>query len=522
MFRPAVRHDRVLVNTALQIIAALVGGLVLGLIVVVLPPILAISLIVGVAFLGVALRHPELFVLGLVAATSTAIPLEDVPVIMNIGPGRIFISDLVFLAPFGLILLRATVERDFQLIGTRLDIPLVLFVLLVYIATWLGFSRAMPYHMSISQIFASPPSIISLAIPKIRVIAYYLIFFVATNIIRSEEQLDWLLKGLSTLAVAVGFLVIAQFAAPGLALFQVGRVGSLFTEGSRYGDITRITDFPGEALILIMFCVATANLLHRQPVRVWDWLLWVPLGAALLLTFNRNFWASIGLSALILAHLSDRIGWQRLALFGLTGALLVGIVVAASVGAPESRLAHLTSATGERIVSIVEPDTYTEGASIQFRVIETGYALQQIARTPVFGVGLGGYYRPYDSRLDWEEYDGRGFIHNGHLWLILQAGFAGYLCFVWLSVVFIVRGFRHWRTVKQPRYRIVLLGFVAAYLGIAFGAIVNPVYMQASWAPLLGLMMGINEVILRFNTENDRQIGDTRRLWYVYRVKRKE
>ncbi|MBN1312971.1 MAG: O-antigen ligase family protein [Anaerolineae bacterium] len=522
MSRAFARQDLAISDTVLQIIVAIMCGLALGLLMLIAPPTVALLLIAGGFFLVIALKRPELFILSLIMITSTAVPATVIPVVANIGPGRVFLTDLIFLLPFGLIILRAIVERDFRLIGTPLDVPLLLFVALVFLVTLLGFSRTMPYQMSIRQVFASPPLIISLAIPEIRVIAYYLVFFSVTNLIRTENQLDWLLKGLNGAALVTGMLIIIQAALPGISLLQqVGRVERLLTEGSRYNDITRVVDLPGEALIFMMFSVVLANLLHRQPARIRDWLLLVPLGIAIIFTFNRNFWVSIGMAVFILAYLGDRIGWQRFTVYGLGGALLLGLAIVISLSMPESKLGRLTYATGERVVSLVKPTTYTEGSSIQFRVIETQYALQQIDRRPVFGVGLGGYYRPYDSRLDWEYFDGRGYIHNGHLWLILKSGFAGYLCFLWLSIAFIVRSFRRWRSVRQLKYRSVLLGFVIIYLGVAFAAVVNPIYMQSNWTPLIGLMMGINEVILRFSYADDGE-SDDRKLWYIYSIKQGE
>ncbi|MBN1427336.1 MAG: O-antigen ligase family protein [Anaerolineae bacterium] len=506
----------------LPIVIAVVGGLVLGLVFVAASPIAVFLLIALGFFLGIAYKHPELFIVSLVLATSTAIPFEDIPVIASIGPGRIFVTDLVLLIPFGLMMLRLLAERDYTLLSSPLDLPLMLFVLVALIATWLGFSREMS-QMSISKVFSSPPMIIRLAIPEIRCIAYYLIFFSATNIVRSEKQLSWLLAGLYMGALIAAALIILQVAFPGVELVRVGRVESLLTEGVRYKDVTRVADLPGEGLILIMFSVVLANLLHLRPTRIRDWVLFVPLGMALLFTYNRNFWASLALSAMILAYLGNRAGWQRFTIYGMAGALLVAVVVMISLSMPESKVAQVAQAAGDRFISLVKSDTYTEGNSFQFRIIEADYAIQQLENRPVFGVGLGAYYRPYDNRLDWQYFDGRGYIHNGHFFVMLKSGLLGYLCFVLISIIFVVRGFRHWHVVKEPQFRAVLLGFVTAYLGIAIAAFVNPIYMQANWAPVLGLMWGINEVILRFNNvDNKKKPSTNRNLWYIYNVKQEK
>jgi O-antigen ligase len=119
---------------------------------------------------------------------------------------------------------------------------------------------------------------------------------------------------------------------------------------------------------------------------------------------------------------------------------------------------------------------------------------------PWIGLGMGFTYRPWDRRIDEQplavsDYDFRKHIHNGHLWILLQSGLLGYLSFVWLSVAFLIQGFGHWRRVADAHFRGVMLGFTVIYLGILIAAFVNSTFVQWRWTPVIGMMMGINEVI---------------------------
>ena len=118
---------------------------------------------------------------------------------------------------------------------------------------------------------------------------------------------------------------------------------------------------------------------------------------------------------------------------------------------------------------------------------------------PLTGLGLGAKYRPFDSRIDYreEEWDARGFIHNGHLAVLLSTGLPGYLCLMWLSLAFLVRGFRYWQRIPSSETRGAVLGFTLAYVGVLIGAIVNSMFTYWTWTPVIGIMMGINEVALR-------------------------
>jgi hypothetical protein len=66
---------------------------------------------------------------------------------------------------------------------------------------------------------------------------------------------------------------------------------------------------------------------------------------------------------------------------------------------------------------------------------------------------------------------------------------------LWLSIVFLFRGFKYWRKIANDHYRAVVLGFSLVYLAILIAAIVNSTFMQWRWTPVLGIMFGINEVI---------------------------
>jgi len=127
---------------------------------------------------------------------------------------------------------------------------------------------------------------------------------------------------------------------------------------------------------------------------------------------------------------------------------------------------------------------------------------------------MGAKYRPRDPILDQRSPSGyavdlRGLIHNGHLWILLQSGLLGYLSLMWLSLVFLMRGFRYWRDIASGRMRGVVLGFTLAYLAVLIAAVANSTFVQWRWTPVIGIMMGINEVILMKFKHEDPAAGST-------------
>jgi len=141
---------------------------------------------------------------------------------------------------------------------------------------------------------------------------------------------------------------------------------------------------------------------------------------------------------------------------------------------------------------------------LQYRFIEISYALPQIAAHPILGLGLGAIYRPWDPRIDVNYYqpttwDKRTYIHNGHLWVILKTGILGYLCLLWLMFTFCKRGLQKWTEIPDTYLKGIVLSFTIIFICLFAVALVNPIYPDNFWVPILGIMMGTNEIIYRLN-----------------------
>jgi hypothetical protein len=80
---------------------------------------------------------------------------------------------------------------------------------------------------------------------------------------------------------------------------------------------------------------------------------------------------------------------------------------------------------------------------------------------------------------------------------MLKAGFLGYLCLVWMAIVYVVRVMRHWHYIVEPEFKGLALGFMLVFAGTWASAIAVPIFMQGFWVSVLGITMGISEVIVR-------------------------
>jgi O-antigen ligase len=470
--------------------AAVAGlvGLVLGAACLLISPQWTLLGIIGLIVVVAMLKRAEIGVLGILVYTASFIQEEQWPLV-PIGVGSLHLSDLVLLSLLGIIVLRRLLEPDFKLARTPLDGPLLAFWAIAALATFLGVA-----HGTVET---------TNALRGIRFISYYLTFFVVTNLVRQERQirlLRWgfLLIGTISAAAMAGQAVLGN----AIPLLKGVRVETLTVQGASYAGVTRIV-IPGLSLIIVGFMVVTVTFaLNRfRAGNVLGLLQWGLLTMGLILTFLRSYWAVMGAMLLLFFALTGRSERWRLVIAGIAAGLTGAVIVLAVLTNPESTAARFVSGAFDRLFTLTDAATAQED-SLRWRYMENGYALRQIAAQPVFGLGLRARYRPFDPV--WERYasdedafDSRRHIHNGHLGMLVTTGLAGYLPLMGLSALFIVRGLQRWRSVLDPQLRGMVLAFTLAYLGVVIAAFANSTFMQWYWTPVIGTMMGMNEVIYR-------------------------
>ena len=427
--------------------------------------------------------------MGILIATAS-IGLEDRMPVLSVGV-TLQLPDILLLGSLGCIAVRWLVVPEFRIVRTPLDRPLLIF-----------------YGVTIfSTLVAIVNSSVELydAISRTRVFSYYLTFFVVTNLVRERRQLNLLLNGIFLLATIVAVAMIAQyFLGDSVRLVARSQPGSMESaEGS-----TRIAP-PGLSIVMVSLVTGLCILVLEKvsPRALLRCLQCGLLCMAFLVTFLRSYWAGIIVVMLLLGFLvrgADRrrlIGWGLSALVVMSTAALVMNVL--FINAPDSGLAKLVGASWDRYSTLGRSGTFQgRDDNVEFRKVEYGYVFPAIASSPLIGLGMGTPYRPLDPRLDGRDADGglhdlRRLIHNGHLMVLLQSGLLGYFSLVWLSLAFLVRGFSNWRKIPIGRLKGVMLGFTLVYLALCIAAGGNSTFMQWGWTPVIGIIMGVNEVVLR-------------------------
>ncbi len=469
-------------NLIYYILLLVVGvGLMIGVSTVVFPPLIIITGVITLFILLLFLKRPEITILGLLILSSTVLG-DETNLSISIGVGHIYLTDVLLLPAFVLIAVQWLFNPGFRVVRTPMDTPLAAFIGLALLSTFWAITQS---SLTLRE-----------SLGEVRVILSYLVFFVITNLLRDEKQLGRVAKSIPILATIVAIAMIYQFFVGSALPLLPGRVENLQTRDTTFVGITRVLP-PGQSLILVSGIIISALLVLKgnKKGNILTFAQGGLVGLAVIISFNRSFWVMTVLALIILAYLVRNRELPRLMGMGLTAIFLATLLVFLSTqDSKDTKVDALLEATSNRFFTLFNPRSTQAESSLQFRETENQYAIPQIVSHPLLGVGLGALYRPYNLILDYR--DMRGYIHNGHYYIMMKAGMLAYLCFIWFSVVFLVRSIKYWRSIPNVEMKAYVLSFALAYVGVLIGSVYNPMLVQPFWTPLIGIMFGFNEAVI--------------------------
>lgn len=446
---------------------------------------LLIGLIGGLAFVLLTMRWAELGILCLVGLLSGLIRLSWLP-LLGLGPFSLHISDAMLLMLLSLVFLRATTQPGFALFGSPLMLPLFLFIGAFLLS---AVNAILIYGVNTNVVLRT-----------VRVLVLWIVFIPTLQLVRDEQALRRLSIGL---LVLTGVLLIG-------VLFP-NRLEPLLSVDERvagtgvqtYSGFTRVY-FAGDMVLYSMVPVTVASLATiKKGNQLWR----IGLLGLLLFwafrTFYRQYWLTLSTTCvLLLGFLSSR---ERMRLLKrMAPAIAIGVLLlVVLMAAQPTRVERVVYVVTDRVGSLVR-DPLRREASLRWRVIETRYALLQIGRHPILGLGLANRYRPpmiSESDLtSYSEWTSK-FVENGYLYIALMMGLVGLLPFLWLCAAYLLRVLRHQHEIRDDGLRAIYLGFGAAFLGMVACNVATPTFVIGTRLIFFPLAMAISEVILRLERE---------------------
>lgn len=466
-----------------QYLFCILLGVIVAKFLFVLSPLFVLTIAGGIILLIVSLFKPEIGILAIIIIISSIIFEEALPLI-PIPLGSFHVTDVLLLFLLIVIPFKLFTDRNFRLSPTPLDKPLLLFCLAALIS------------VCIAIIYFKLD--FSIVIRYFRLLTYYLIYFIITNLMQEKRQLKILINGLFVVAVIVGIAIIIQAILGESVRLMPGRVEAAGALGQVY-EATRVLP-PGQTLIYVVFitAVCTLTFINKPILKSRYFYVLLIVGTGILLTYLRSFWISIAFSLSIFLILISKRGKKRVIAWLVIMGILMSVISFTFLSMGDRTKEYLTSIS-KRFTSLLTGEKILYSGTLEWRRIENEYAIRQIIKHPLFGIGLGNEYRPYILGLDDNL---TRYIHNGFLWILVNMGLIGFLPFIWLYIRFLVSGFSSWKKIEDTILKSAATGFTLSGVGILLIAMVSPIFMQWFSIVVIATIMGLTQAIIRIN-ENE-------------------
>ena len=410
--------------------------------------------------------------------TSGFVDEERLPV-LNAGFGNFHIVDLLLIFLLFLIPVKILLKRIKKLNPTPVNWPLLTFYGTAFLSLILAVTC---FGVSSKN-----------ALSEFRIITFYFVFFLTTHFLRCRKDVVGLVKGCFWLTSLVALMMILQSVLGTSLEILPARVENLVTAGSEQESVIRVIT-PGTPFILVM-AICGISIYGLTEFKMRQFVLIFQIGlliTGIVLAYNRNFWVGIILTLIILLALSPSVTKIKLIPVSLLVAALGSILILATL-INGGRMQEYLVSTTDRFASLFAGEDLWNRDTLQDRFFENDFAYEKIKSNPAFGIGLGNAYRPFE---EWNPKINR-YIHNGYLWILMKTGFVGFIPFLAFILLALIRGYRNWRKVDDDFLKGTALGFTLALTALMLTALVSPVFMQWQTTPVIGLMIGCNEVIFQ-------------------------
>jgi O-antigen/teichoic acid export membrane protein len=460
------------------------------------PQILAGSF-VGVVILLFFLSRAEISILLIIFLSSSFIPPDIIDIRLPFG-GGLELRDLAIIGVIGFIIIQSLIRRRVSIPWWPVSGPLLAFLILAL------FSAA--YALFLQEVA------VNLVLGELRIVIYYVTFFIAAWSIRKRGQLKTLFTGLFIVADLTSTVVIIQqfFGIDNLLLSgMAGTNWQIWQSGPFETGLGSVRIVPaGHVLMFFMMIIAFCMMIaawKKPNLRTFAIFQFIYLNFGLLFTFTRAQWLAAA-AAIFFALVVLLPKYRSFFLKASIIALAVFIFTFGFLGSDLQQFfvdVPFVNSIVERAVSIFDVGSTMDSASMQWRVFETGEAFRSIKENPFAGVGLGNAYREVTTlqgeNLGWITED-QGitdplrftrFVHNSFLMIAVKMGLPSLLLFLWFSVAFLVGSWKIFRRMNDALDRSVILAIASAFVGLLFWSIFHSHLMEAESTTVIGLMVGL-------------------------------
>lgn len=433
----------------------------------VLSALLSPAIIVALFFLPVLIfitwSYSEIALLVLLAVLYGIVPKSLVPTI-PVGGGSFQANDLALACLFFVIALRSLGNYS-ALLGALKPLILPLFLLgcLFFFSL---FSSLAYFHNPLKHVLA-----------EVRNFLYWLVLPITLLIVGGDRsKFNFISIGMVVLGYLISAGLIFQHFT-GIDVLGSGRVEQLVTL-DKTSDVVRTTS-PGIYFVIFSIYYFMARWLSGRSQWAVAWLACMPLILGLLVTFGRGVWISAAIGLLILSLSLEKKAFVKLTLVGVVMFSFMSIGLFAVK--PETG-----QAVADRLFSVAQE--VQSGSSVEWRYLENKYAIDNLVKSPIVGVGMGGFAHPkFHPMMD---DDLLRYVHNGYLYLAVKVGVLGFL--VPIFVIFqVVKWLGTSVVLKEDDVSVTRKSLLAAFLVPCITSFTQPEWMVSTGVCFLALVLGL-------------------------------
>ncbi|MFX0195703.1 MAG: O-antigen ligase family protein [Candidatus Hodarchaeota archaeon] len=441
-----------------------------------------IFLILGMSLLLIVYQRPMFGIALLLILLTFAKMMPEMPLV-GIGIGTIAPQDILLIFLLTIIPLRWLLNNKIEWVKTPLNIPMTLFFLAALLSALVAYFKfEVDFHLIRREL---------------RHFAYYLVFFIVINNLQNKNHISLLFKVIIGMALFSCLCSISK----GFFNYSLPWVADLGAIGLQESPEVMRIGFPGAEVIYIAIIVLISLVvLIKDKRKIFFFImLMFPIIIALILAYTRHIWISMSASLVLFFLMVPRYNkYKMFKCFGVVLLILL-LIFAPLILYQKGKFREYGFAAIRRMGTIFTQELWKESNTMHGRYVENRYAWEKIKRYPILGIGLANEFRPKLYKKD----SPRG-LHNAYLYLWLYFGLPGLLLFLWMSALFISRGFKIWKKPDDPFLRAMIIGFSLSYFGMMISNMVAPFFVQSWRLAIFGTIMGVNEVIYKIEGPAER------------------
>lgn len=199
-----------------------------------------------------------------------------------------------------------------------------------------------------------------------------------------------------------------------------------------------------------------------------------------LISFRRTMWGAILISACTMLFFIPREKYYKVFFIILSLLALLGMFLFLTpVGST------LVSAVSSRL----DQTTVAETSTLYRLALFVYFFSENVFEIPFFGYGVTPLWNKMVSlgyfRINLEN------IHSLYFWVLLRTGFFGFFIFIISSVYIAAQMIRYAINTTNQNYKVITVSIFLAFLMLSFSGIFNPVYGEARYMILMGLMLAM-------------------------------